>query len=316
MKSLKFMLKSAAVAVSSLVLVVACGGSGGSGGMGSLTLGITDAAVDEAESVVVEFTGVEIQPSEGDRISIDYVDARGDSAPKQIDLLNLQGGIRDLLLDGQVLPAGSYQWIRLKVNAESDAIYDSYITIDGVQYELLVPSGSQSGLKLNRPFSIDADAAIDLTIDFDLRKSVNLPKGRTNPSGIPLYRLKPVLRLVETPAAGSIGGTVDSGLFAGHNCDSDPLNGYAVYLFEGGGVTPDDIDGLEADPLTTAKVSLNADSEYEYRLAYIPPGSYTIAATCSGNLDDAEENDDANVLFAGRADLTISPGQQIVHDFM
>ena len=316
MKSLAFMLKIIAVSMSSLMLIVACGGSGGSGEMGSLTLGITDAAVDEAENVVVEFTGVEIQPSDGDRVSIDYVDAQGDPAPKQIDLLNLQGGIRDLLLDGQVLPAGSYQWIRLKVNAESDDMYDSYTTINGVQYELLVPSGSQSGLKLNRPFNIDADAAIDLTIDFDLRKSVNLPKGRSNPSGAPLYRLKPVLRLVETPAAGSITGIVGSDLFSGHSCDPEPLNGYVVYLFEGSNVTPDDIDGVDAEPVTTAKVSLNTDSKYEYKLAYIPSGSYTIAATCSGNLDDAEENDDANVQFAGETNLTINPGQNTVHDFM
>ncbi|MDZ7828725.1 MAG: hypothetical protein U5K33_04305 [Halofilum sp. (in: g-proteobacteria)] len=45
--------------------LAACGG-GSSGSSGSLSLGITDAAVDSVEEVNVVFTGITLQPQDGD----------------------------------------------------------------------------------------------------------------------------------------------------------------------------------------------------------------------------------------------------------
>lgn len=61
---------------------------------GRLTLGISDAPVDRAEHVYVQFRGTELQGAFGQRISIGYVD---DSEPPQaitktLDLTALQGG--------------------------------------------------------------------------------------------------------------------------------------------------------------------------------------------------------------------------------
>ncbi len=56
-------------------MVVACGGGTGADtgtSTGALVLSITDAPVDGAEQVVVEFTGVEIQSSTRGRINITY----------------------------------------------------------------------------------------------------------------------------------------------------------------------------------------------------------------------------------------------------
>jgi len=76
-------------------------------------------------------------------IPYDFVDESGDPEPRQIDLL--------------ALTAGDYSWIRLKVNAARGLI-DSYIDLlDDTRHSLYVPSGSQSGLKLNHGFNVPED---------------------------------------------------------------------------------------------------------------------------------------------------------------
>ena len=61
---------------------------------GKLNLNITDAAVDGATEVVIEFTGAEIKAG-NDTIDITY------AAPKQIDLLALTGGAAQTIVDNQ-----------------------------------------------------------------------------------------------------------------------------------------------------------------------------------------------------------------------
>ncbi len=284
----------------------ACAGENSGSDTGTLALSITDAPVDGAEQVIVEFTGVEIQSSTGGRTNITY------ASPKTIDLLALQGGLRESLLERLVLDVGQYSWIRLKVNAEADGVMDSYIRINGADYELHVPSGSQTGLKLISTFNVVDDEVSDFTIDFDLRKSVHQPNGQTGPAGDSVYLLRPTLRLVETGATGTISGTVDPQLFiiTEQVCSAQEA-GYAVYLYEGD-VTPDDIDGIDPDPVSTAMVT--AGTGYVYTLAFIEAGDYTIAATCVADLDAPGTNDVA-VTFVGTAAVSVTAGATTNHNF-
>ena len=293
------------------LLLVACGGETGSGtDTGTLALSITDAPVDGADQVIVEFAGVTIQGDSG-RIDIDY------ASPKTIDLLALQGGLRESLLERLELDAGHYSWIRLKVNAV-EGVRDSYIVIEGNEYELHIPSGAQTGLKLVNSFYVANDEVLDLTIDFDLRKSVHQPVGQTDSNGDPIYFLRPTLRLVETKASGTISGTVDPQLFIiTEQACSAQETGYAVYLYEGN-VTPDDIDGIDPDPVSTAAVT--ASNGYVYTLAFVEPGDYTIAATCMADLDapntdDNEVTDDPAVTFVGTAAVSVTAGATTTHNF-
>lgn len=280
-----------------LLALSACGGGGGGGsGSGTLSLNITDAPVDSADAVWIEFTGIEIKPADGSSITIDY------AAPKQLNLLALTDGVSDTLLDGETLPAGQYNWIRLKVNAEEDSVYDSWIQIGGLQYELRVPSGAQTGLKLNRPFTIPEGGAASFTIDFDLRKSVHERSGN-------VYMLRPTLRIVDSNASGSITGTVDTSMIAAECAAGDKA---AVYLFAGAGQTPDDIDG-SGDPVATGSLDWEA-GDYDYRIAFLEAGTYTITFTCDAGSDDPTA-DDAGVTFTGTTDVTVVAGQTTQHDF-
>ena len=174
-----------------------------------------------------------------------------------------------------------------------------------------VPSGSQSGLKINQSFTVAAGTA-DLnvgdddtyTIDFDLRKSI------VDPGGQPGYFLKPVLRLVQNIMTGSVAGKIDNAFLIDASCGVNAAN--AVYLYTGSSITADDI-GSTTEPVATSLVELDAGSgEYRYELGYIEQGTYTIAFTCQAELD--LEGDDV-VVFQGETDIQVDADTVTIHDF-
>jgi hypothetical protein len=214
-----------------------------------------------------------------------------------------------VILDNAVLPAGDYQWVRLNVEADCDVNDDSYIEINSTEYSLWIPSGDQSGLKLVRGFHLPAEGVTDFTIDFDLRKSVNFPEGKGNCRDN--YKLKPALRIVNNTEVGSIAGTVDPDLF-----DDPPptcTGGNAVYVFQGHGITPDDIGPTAPDPVTTAMVKLDDNNDYVYRASFLNAGNYTVAFTCQADGDDPGSDDP--IAFQGTENVSVTAGLVTIHDF-
>jgi hypothetical protein len=318
-----------ALACATLVALAACGGDGGSGERtGTLKLGITDAPVDVAEAVVVQFSGVELKPSNGEPFTVEFVDANGQPTSKVVDLYPLTGTQREILLEGEEIPAGEYQWMRLMVDTEPNVI-DSYIGIGGGQCELQVPSGAETGLKINRPFTIGVGAITDLTIDFDLRKSIVEPPGQTSAPETcdgQTYFLKPVLRVVDNLEVGAITGKVDP-LPEACVAGAAPYPGN-VYLFGPYTDTPptiDDYDGLDADgvdPITSARVDATT---FEYTIGFVPAGKYVIAYTCSPDSTQVDADTDVGtpdvpdeiVTFVpvSGLELQLAPNETKVVDF-
>jgi Domain of unknown function (DUF4382) len=225
--------------------------SGDGGDTGRISLGVTDAPIDVADAVVVQFTGVELKPKDGSAFSIDFL------TPKTLDLLTYQNGERAMLLDGEEVPAGEYNWMRLKVLADPDTAGDSYITIDGADCELGIPSGDERGLQMIRGFTVGVGTTTDFTVDFNLRQSVLQPPGQT--TTVPVcdgqaYVLKPVVRLVDNLEVGTITGA----------------NG--------------------ADALTSAMVS---ETDFTYTIGFVPAGNYVLGYTCDSDdpLIDANDAD-------------------------
>jgi len=320
--------------------LIGCGSSGsnsssGGSSTGELNISVTDGPVDNASSVIVEFTGVTIQPASGVRLDFDFwecsetnipcvvdTDCTGSTnvcivTPRQIDLLALNGGGSDTILDGVTVPSGHYSWIRLKVNTVCDTM-DSYIEIPNdinSPYSLWVPSGSQTGLKLVQGFDVPAGGISSFTIDFDLRKSVNNPEGRGQGNCPDDYKLKPALRLVDNTDVGSISGTVSSGLIADASCSG----GNVVYVFEDHGITPDDVDEIYPDPVTSAMVNLDIGTqEYVYKAAFLSSGNYTIAFTCQAGNDDSEVDETGTqneITFVGTTNVAVSAGNETIHNF-
>lgn len=279
------------------LIATGCGGSSWTPSSGALSLNITDAPIDEADAVAVAFTGVAVKPAAGSEIEIDF------SSTKVIDLLALQGDASQALLEDYSLPAGQYNWIRLAVDESA-----SYVEINGAQYPLTVPSGAESGLKLNRTFDVASQDDQGFTIDFDLRKSVHQ-------SGNGVYRLRPTLRIVDDSERGHISGTIAAALVDGNaDClDAAGEIGATIYVFEGAAATPTDIniDG-STSPLTSADVSAD-NGTYRYTVGFLPAGTYTLALTCQADEDDAEQSD--TITFLTSSDAVVTEGATAQHNF-
>lgn len=300
----KFLLSCLCVTVAAVFAALGTGCGGGEGGsaepaMGRLSLGITDAPVDQATAVVVKFTAIELKPEGGNSQTIELNPAQS------IDLLALAGGSSRALLEERSVPAGRYEWLRLLIEADTNQP-GSYIDLEnGARYPLVVPSGSESGLKLNRGFTVAAGSASNFTIDFDLRKSVIAPPGQS-----PNYMLKPVLRMVDNLRVGTIAGTVAAALIP---VDCAPQ----VYVFTGADVAPDDLDAAPApdvDPLISVPVQLDAASgEYRFRASFVEVGAYTASFTCDGDMETPEGEEP--LVFAGNQNLTVNANQTTTISF-
>jgi len=279
----------------STALLTSCSGevsSNFAGGRSSaanaeLTLSVTDAAIDNATEVTVQFTAIEIKPADGPAIS--HILA----SPMSVNLLSLQGSLSEAFFNDLEVPSGSYNWIRLSIKSVSGE-RDSYIVFnDGSEYELSIPSGSQSGLKIISNFELDANKATAMTIDFDLRKSIVAASGG--------YVLKPALRLIADDQSVTLQGSVDTALTLGANCsDSNPDSGNAVYVYVGSGVTPYDVS-TSTGPFTTALID---SSNGDYEIGFLPAGDYTVAFTCMADLDDPEADD--TIVFQSVTNVSLS----------
>lgn len=302
-------IKRTVLAGFAMLALGACGGGGGSGtnGSGRLSLSVTDAPVDDVSSVVIQFSGVAFKRSGSSAEMVQNLTP----SPRRLDLLQYSQGMAALLLDGVTLPAGDYEWIRLIVDNEQN-VRDSYVTLKtGQECELRIPSGAESGLKLNRGFTLPADSSVALTIDFDLRQSLHAPPGQqgSTASCTQGYLLRPTLRVVDDANVGAIAGTVASALIA-TGCSPK------VYLYSGSNVIPDDIEETSAttpdvDPLVTADVAADSAGTYRYRLAFVTPGAYTASFTCSSDDPTADEV----LTFVGTQNVTVQANLISTADF-
>lgn len=300
--------------IAAFALLTACGGGGESQVPSpivttpprdtTLTLRITDAPVDYASEVVIQFSGVAIKPENGEEQTFEFEEA------KSIDLLALQGSNSAILLNDQIIDSGSYEWIRLAVNAEQ-GVRDSYMITDGQEVELRIPSGGETGLKLVSGFTVATGGAANFTIDFDVRKSI------TNPPGLPEAILKPALRLVNNQEVGEISGAIAAEIIS-ESCEAEASFAGAVYLYVGAEAVATDLGHLDEeqnviDPLTTALVKFEETdggaTAYNFEFGFIVPGDYSLAFTCS---NDDPEIDEREVYSTETLDPPSEDGQSVV----
>lgn len=271
--------------------LAACGGGGSGDGdsTGTVSMNVTDAPTASFNEVVVTFTGITLKPADGEAIEFTFDEA------KTLDLLTLQGGESAPLLDGEEVPAGEYNWVRLTLDMDPA---NTYVMDDEGQKTLFIPSGAQTGLKLVSGFTVAQGGENNFTIDFDVRKSIVNPQG-----GQADYYLKPALRLVDNLEVGSIIGQVDYGTI---NSASDCTDGYegSAYVYEGADVTPSDlnVNNEEGNPLMVVPVEFDDESDlYSYKAAFLTEGDYTVSYSCQ--VDDNEEDDD--IEFDGTQNVTV-----------
>jgi hypothetical protein len=118
----------------------------------------------------------------------------------QVNLLELTNGVTKTLVDTDV-PVGTYDLIRVYVKGIN------VLLKNGMTYDLKVPSGSQSGIKIfiKPGLAVSGGLSSDLLLDFDVSKSFVAKGGGQNITG---FNFKPVIKASNMSTAGTLKGTI------------------------------------------------------------------------------------------------------------
>ncbi len=156
---------------------------------GQLKISMVDSPAQyDAVNIVVTRVEVHIaDSSEGGWMVIN-------SVPHTYDLLQLRNGA-SLVLGDTFLIAGHYTQIHLILGEGSNVV------ISGDTIPLVIPSGFQTGVKLNHEFDILPGNLYELLLDFDAERSIHI-------TGNGVYMMNPVIRLVPVVVSGSISGQI------------------------------------------------------------------------------------------------------------
>lgn len=247
-------------------------------GEGNLILNITDAPVDDENitGVFITFIGIEYKIEDGP-----WQQAEGFDEPVTINLLELQNGRTELLTEFSG-GAGEYTGLRFILDAvqnENEVLSNKgcYLTFaDSTQTPLFVPSGAQSGYKATGNFTVPVNGTVEVTADFDLRKSV-VKAGNSGK-----YILKPTIRVMADNEAGEISGTITP---SAENID------YIVYAYNAGTYTESEsetLDGEGENTFPNAVSSTQADENGDYILAFLSQGSYDIVLVAVSDDDSVD----------------------------
>lgn len=163
-----------------------------------------------------------------------------------INLLELMNGVTDVLAEAEV-PSGEYKEIRLHV------VKAEIVLNDGTTYDLKIPSGKQSGLKIKIKPTLVVYSGLEneVVLDFDVSRSFIVKGNPKTKAGIKGFIFKPVVRAVNNSVAGTISGMVN-------NESGEPIENANVRLFN------------DTDTITTA---ITEDEGY-YAIIGLPGGTY------------------------------------------
>lgn len=271
-----------------LVTVLMIGCSMAADDPGTIRLSLTDAPIADAkdvEGVFITISSIEYN------LNGAWIEDTGFEGPQEFNLLDLTGGTVAPLTN-TVISAGEVTQIRFKLDVQTDgassrAIPGSYIVIDsrgeadGVidenddTYELFVPSGSQTGYKAVGSFTIPSNGEVEITADFDVRKSV-VKRGSKDE-----YILKPTIRLIVNNQAGTIDGSFTA--------IGSPFTAFTVFAYEDGVYTDSEAPTGTEDPETfvafeNAVSSAAVDiTDGTYILPFLAAGTYDLIVVGVGD---------------------------------
>lgn len=194
-----------------VVIITGCSLGGGNGGDGTLILKLTDAPI-ELEGKVVDQIWVTIKEvrvvkseddvaelAEGQEGEESDPEEDGDSnwivvseEPQEFDLMTLTDGATAVLGEAE-LEEGHYDQIRLILEKNNGILFVG----DPEPYDLKIPSGTKSGVKITGGFDVVAGEDTEITLDFDAAESVHEKGGGDS------YILRPTIKImkVSEPAA-------------------------------------------------------------------------------------------------------------------
>lgn len=237
-------------------IVVLAGCSDQQPATGTLSLRLTDAPFpfDMIAAAELGIDGVEVHLTTADGSESGFHVVSDSSSV--VNLLDLSNGVTAFL--GQAtLAEGRVDQMRLLVSSAGVEL------TDGRTFDLNVPSGESSGLKvfLDPPVEIAADGVTDVLIDVDVSRSFSsVPAAPVQVDEIRDFRFHPVLRAAVTDATGNLSGHVTAA------ADATPIVGATVSIWENG----------------AAVTSTATDANGEWMILGLEPGTTIVRAEAAG----------------------------------
>jgi len=260
---------------------------------GTVALSLTDAPIDDenVKGVHITFTGLRYQykntedTNKNNESSSVWQDVNL-SEPIMVNLLALQNG-NTTLLNKVELPAGEIQHIRFMLDTKK-----CYVELnDEGNVSLTVPDGDQTGYKSIGGFIIPLGGMVNLTADFDLRKSIIVIENGG-------YKLRPTIKLVDNKEVGEIRGNIDLETNA---------SSVLIYVYED--ETWDDDQSNANNNFNTAVLSVDA-TYGSYTLPWLTAGTYDLVVVGLNILGEFEE------IIGYIPDVIVVPGTTVTQDII
>jgi len=255
---------SAAIAFATLG-VAACSDSSGTG-TGTLTVRMTDAPFPFSDVASVDVFVVRVDARTAEPTDAQATDETNHDGWTTIatpntsfNLLDLAGG-RTTNLGAATLATGTYDGFRLIIDPSQ-----STMTLkDGTQPAIMFPSAGHSGIKVNldQPISLTEDGSV-MTLDFDVGRSFVM-RGNDARNG---FIFKPVVQAVAEDITGSVSGSVHA-----NSATGAVVPNATVEILTAGSLITD------VDPTHVVR-STSTDTNGDYRIAFLLPGTYVVRAT-------------------------------------
>lgn len=188
------MLMTAVAVILTGSLVYGCQDTSGPGGRARIKVLLTDAPAELLETAEVWISRVYLVPGDEDGAGIDLFNDPDNA--KHYDLLQLRDGVTAELTAATEVEAGRYAQLRLVVDSAVVTLAEGYTFTDGTtSRRLFVPSGSQSGIKVNLTGAIDAGAGetTEILVDFDVDQNFVIQGDPGTPAGIMGILFTPLL---------------------------------------------------------------------------------------------------------------------------
>ncbi|MGB5819758.1 MAG: DUF4382 domain-containing protein [Saonia sp.] len=196
----------------------------------------------------------------------------------QVNLLDLTNGVTENLVDTEI-PVGTYDLVRVYVKGIN------VVLTDGTTYDLKVPSGEQTGIKvfIKPGITVSGGLSADLLLDFDVSRSFVAKGDSKDLAGITGFNFKPVIKASNMSVAGTLHGEVTT------------LEEEMTVALEGAQVSI-----FAADTLNTTTFT---DETGSYMIMGLLAGSYDVTVDLEGYSSQTVE------------DIQIIAANKIVQDF-
>ena len=252
-------------------LISGCGGGGdtsttASSTTGTVALSVTDAPTEDenVKGVFVTFTALRYVYADTNESNNSWQDVNL-GEPVTVDLLALQDG-NTSLLNTVNLPAGEIEHVRFVLD-----LNNCYVLLEGnITETLTIPSGDQTGYKAIGGFTIPAGGTVNITADFDLRKSLVINKN--------FYKLNPTIKIIDNIEVGEINGTMTLDM-------DENVSSVIVYAYEDGSWSEDESNAT--NNFYNASLSTDA-TDGSYTLPWLTVGTYDLVVVGYDNIGEFE----------------------------